>query len=102
MRLSNKEIAAIKYAFQNTLTMPFSLYLFGSRTDDLKKGGDIDLLILVDTEYKQIVAELKSRIRLQIFEKIPEQRIDMTVATWDESNNDPFLCDIMPDTIKIL
>ena len=102
MRLSTKEIAAIKFAFQNTLTMPFSLYLFGSRTDDLKKGGDIDLLILVDTEYKQIVAELKSRIRLQIFEKIPEQRIDMTVATWDETKNDHFLSDIMPDAIKLI
>jgi len=44
MRLTEKEITAIRERF----TAEFGsgrLYLFGSRTDDSRRGGDIDLYI---------------------------------------------------------
>ena len=46
--------------------------------------------------------ELKNKIRLKIFEHIPEQRIDITVASKDELKNDRFLIDIMSNAIKLL
>lgn len=49
MRLSEKEVRLIK----TTVLEIFSnakIYLFGSRIDDTKKGGDIDLFIVSDTE----------------------------------------------------
>jgi predicted nucleotidyltransferase len=44
MRLTQKEINTIKSTFRDTFSNG-SVYLFGSRTDDTKKGGDIDLYI---------------------------------------------------------
>ena len=52
------------------------VYLFGSRTDDSKQGGDIDLLI----ESKILTTEVCHQIRWQIWEKIGEQKIDMVLA----------------------
>ena len=41
MRLNEKEITAIKKAVQKNFGKDTSVYLFGSRTDDAKRGGDI-------------------------------------------------------------
>lgn len=50
MRLKRSEITIIKQAFSDVFTKG-SLYLFGSRVDDNKRGGDIDLYIIpFDTE----------------------------------------------------
>ena len=49
MRLSKKEVKVIKTTvlevFQDS-----KIYLFGSRLDDSKKGGDIDLFIISNDE----------------------------------------------------
>jgi predicted nucleotidyltransferase len=44
MRLTPQEIQAIKETFLNTFDKG-NIYLFGSRVDDTKRGGDIDLYI---------------------------------------------------------
>ncbi len=100
MRLSHKVLNAITDSFKQVVLVPFELYLFGSRTDDSKKGGDIDLLVV--TKHKDDVVKLKSAIRKKIFEHIPEQKIDITVATSVEISTDEFLKTIFPSAIKIL
>jgi len=60
------------------------IYLFGSRADDHKLGGDIDILILS----KQIGLSEKIKIKSRIFKTIEEQRIDILVA---KDTNDPFV-----------
>ncbi|OFZ28790.1 MAG: hypothetical protein A2622_06825 [Bdellovibrionales bacterium RIFCSPHIGHO2_01_FULL_40_29] len=101
MRLSHKEVASIKSAFSVVLAdHPYELYLFGSRVDDNKKGGDIDLLVVVSTAQKSSVADQKTVIRKKIFESIPEQKIDITVATPEELRSDDFLVSIMEYAIK--
>ena len=45
MRLKDFEIRAIKEAVRS-MDSKAKVYLFGSRVDDTKKGGDIDLLII--------------------------------------------------------
>jgi len=43
MRLSNDSMLTIKQAVTLIFGKDAKVYLFGSRTDDAKKGGDIDL-----------------------------------------------------------
>ena len=48
MRLAYQEQLAIREAIHQADTDAM-IYLFGSRTDDTAKGGDIDLLVLSKT-----------------------------------------------------
>jgi len=47
MRLTKRYIDVIKESFKNVFETG-DIYLFGSRVDDTKKGGDIDLYLLPD------------------------------------------------------
>ncbi|MEA2018665.1 MAG: nucleotidyltransferase domain-containing protein, partial [Campylobacterota bacterium] len=49
MRLTHKEIKAITSSFKEIFKSG-KIYLFGSRVDDSKKGGDIDLYIQSDNK----------------------------------------------------
>ena len=60
------------------------IYLFGSRADDMKKGGDIDILIFSE----KIDLSEKIIIKTRIFQKMEEQKIDLLVA---KDKNDPFV-----------
>ncbi|MDZ4795092.1 MAG: nucleotidyltransferase domain-containing protein [Bacteroidota bacterium] len=74
MRLSNKEIQVIK---DNILRIDkdAAIYLFGSRTDDKAKGGDIDLLIISTI----IGFDEKVKIRTGILNQLEEQKIDFVI-----------------------
>ena len=47
MRLSDKEIEIIQKSTKECLGKA-TVYLFGSRLSDVKKGGDIDLYVIAD------------------------------------------------------
>ena len=73
MRLNKEYIKAIKEVIQNHFSNA-KIYLFGSRVDDTKKGGDIDLYVEVDKkphflDKPQILADIKKKIK--------EQKIDL-------------------------
>lgn len=52
------------------------VYLFGSRVDDQKLGGDIDLLVI------SRVIDLKSKLLIlnRMYDLIGEQKIDIVIA----------------------
>ena len=78
------------------------LRLYGSRVDDSKKGGDIDLLLVV--ENKAIVKKLtsvKAEILVAIKKQIGEQKIDLLIVTPNELETDPFLQIILPTSITL-
>jgi len=80
MRLTKHEIDMIKKAFKETFE-DGKIYLFGSRVDDSKRGGDIDLYI--DLPYKlSIEKELdkKTKFKLKLYDLIGEQKIDVVIA----------------------
>ena len=83
MRLKNIEIEIIEKAI-HSLDPDASIYLFGSRVDESRKGGDIDLLIF----YRTLTYGDKIKIKKRIFEKMEEQKIDLIIA---RDNTDPFV-----------
>lgn len=83
LRLKKEEIAAIKDAVRE-LDAGCRVILFGSRADDTKKGGDIDLLL-----YSKILNfDDKLKILARLYEKLGEQKIDIIIAG---NNQNPFI-----------
>lgn len=73
MRLDKDEKKALKYCLKD---FNGDIYLFGSRCDDTKKGGDIDILLLS----RDRVNPLKFSLQIQTkFFVICEQRLDVIV-----------------------
>jgi len=83
MRLSTKEVSLLKKTLKN-LSSDASLYLFGSRVDDKKRGGDIDLLVVSKNFTKQ---QLR-KFRIEFFKEFGEQKLDIIVD--DGSFKNPF------------
>jgi len=78
MRLNDKQIKAIKKYFKECFGEG-DIYLFGSRTDDSKRGGDIDLYISTPNRDKLTAKKLNFLVRLK--RAIGEQKIDV-VLDW--------------------
>jgi predicted nucleotidyltransferase len=74
MRLSNYYIDSIKSTFASVFG-DGNIYLFGSRVDDDKKGGDIDLFIELDN--KTDLFEKKVKFLAKLKQKIQEQKVDV-------------------------
>ena len=74
MRLSDFEKDVVVSAVE-TIDPKAEVYLFGSRTDNYAKGGDIDLLVISQT----IDLLKKIKILNMIFEKIEERKLDLVV-----------------------
>lgn len=70
------------------------IYLFGSRVDDSKKGGDIDVLVLSDhLDYTDKLA-----IKKGLFLALEEQKIDIVIA---RDRNDPFVCMALEQGVRL-
>lgn len=75
MRLTKNEIKFIKETVTEVFGTEAVVRLFGSRVDDMAKGGDIDLLVTLSTPIEQpvekmIKAEAKIIYRLGQLRKI--------------------------------
>ena len=77
MRLSQQYIQVIKKYFEQYFTG--EIYLFGSRTDDSKRGGDIDLYLVV-SEHKDLF-ERKIKFLSRVKRELGEQKIDVVFNT---------------------
>lgn len=86
MRLKPQEIESIIKAFQEVfdkekvIYSPSTLYLYGSRTQDHKKGGDIDLLLQVPESSVAKAKALHVRILVKLHEYLGEQKIDLKIT----------------------
>jgi predicted nucleotidyltransferase len=82
MRLSISEINIIKNVACEVWGDQAMIYLFGSRTDDSKKGGDIDLFVDLEEEQepKRIMLQ-KAEFLGKLDILLGEQKIDLLVRT---------------------
>ena len=81
MRITEHEKKVIVEAVKNT-DPDAKVWLFGSRVDDNKKGGDIDIAIFSDKINKEVMKVIQ--VRRYICSRIGEQKIDI-VTTSDGS-----------------
>ena len=82
MRLSSKDHKSIKESFLE-LFQKGDIYLFGSRVNDAKKGGDIDLYIIPAKKLSlEERLEKKSKFRLSLENKIGEKKIDIVISKY--------------------
>lgn len=83
MRLTEFEISTIKTLAENHFGQNVEVFLFGSRTNDNKKGGDIDLFIRGEKKSKQSY-QSKIEFLCELQHLIGEQKIDLIL---DDSVN---------------
>ena len=76
MRLSQFEIGAINSIAKKYFGSEVQVFLFGSRVDDDKKGGDIDLFIKNDAK-ELLSLETKIQFLVELKIQIGEQKIDV-------------------------
>jgi predicted nucleotidyltransferase len=78
MRLTTSEINAITQNAKNIFGDAAKVYLFGSRVDDSKKGGDIDLYVI--SENQDNLYEKKIKFLSALDMTLGEQKIDVVIA----------------------
>ncbi len=79
MRITDKQVKVIKQELINQFGQNASVWLFGSRVDDEKKGGDIDLYIETDHPVQNrasVAAQFSGRLQ----RKLGDQKIDVILA----------------------
>lgn len=88
MRLSQEEVEVIKSCCKRVFGNAAKVFLFGSRIDDSKRGGDIDLLIKTNTV---LLGAERLRLKLQFLVEVKrllgQQKIDVLIDAGQETDN---------------
>ena len=65
--------------------------LFGSRTKDHLKGGDLDLIILLEELADSNLRNIKAEFLLALYYQLGEQKIDLVIDWPNNINNKDFI-----------
>jgi len=80
MRLSTIQQHSIRESVERFLPGA-KILLYGSRADDTKRGGDIDLLVLTKDTFERSV---QYKILGALYQRIGEQKIDLLIENPDK------------------
>ncbi len=94
MRITEKEVNLLKDNLK-LMDALSQLYLFGSRVDDSKKGGDIDLLVKSE---KLNRADIR-KLRIDFCRHFGEQKIDIVLD--DGVHSSAFLEKIRKQAVRL-
>ena len=87
MRLKDKDIEAIKKVAKLVFGENSTIKIFGSRTDDERRGGDIDLLIRCDSALSRADQyQRKINFLVQLKKIIGDQKIDVIIDSGQQNN----------------
>ncbi len=79
MRLTPEQVQAIRHAATATFGPGTPVWVFGSRADDSKKGGDIDLLVCPPAEAAARPFALKVQMLAMLERQLGERKIDVVI-----------------------
>jgi predicted nucleotidyltransferase len=83
MRLEPGQADSIKQIAEAIFGRDAKVYLFGSRTDDTKRGGDIDLYI--ETSVKEGIYHKKIEMLKELYKNLGEQKIDIVLNNFSSA-----------------
>jgi predicted nucleotidyltransferase len=101
MRLTALQISQFKESIKEVGILKFQLFLFGSRTDQTLKGGDIDLLLVVPDENFELAQSKKILIITKMKIKTTDEKIDLTLSTSENLKKDAFLVSISAQMLQL-
>lgn len=103
MRLAPADLAAITAAAQAVLPAGSRVMLFGSRTDDGRRGGDIDLLVEPPAPLDaRAQVQLRSSLAARLYRLLGERRIDILVAAAGEPSDRLVLAEARRQAIELV
>ena len=86
MRLSEFEIESIKNVAGHHFGADVQVFLFGSRTNNLERGGDIDLFIR-NPNNEHLKIRSKIEFITELIQLIGEQKIDVVLDNPDKKDS---------------
>lgn len=100
MRLSKLQIDIIIKLARKYFGQETTVSLFGSRTDDRKKGGDIDLLIKNNDE-TTLTLETKIHFLAELKTKIGDRKIDVVFDNTNTRQKKNFYRSVIRQKIEL-
>ena len=79
MRLTPEQAAIIRSTAAEVFGSDARVWLFGSRVDDSKRGGDIDLLVQTTQTQPDALASASIAMLARLYRALGEQKIDVVL-----------------------
>lgn len=79
MRWTSAQITAIRLTTVEVFGEQAKVWLFGSRVDEQRAGGDIDLYVEPETQDPAALVEAKLHFLMKLHKKLGEQKIDVVI-----------------------
>lgn len=80
MRLAPEQISIIKQSGRDIFGPKSKIWVFGSRVDDSRKGGDIDLMIEPELDMSDSLFNSKIKFLAQLELLMGQQKIDLVIG----------------------
>ncbi|MGM0986252.1 MAG: nucleotidyltransferase domain-containing protein [Pseudomonadota bacterium] len=84
MRLTDEQVSVIHDTVAELLGEEAHVYLFGSRIDDRRRGGDIDLYIEAP-RLDEPRTRIQARLQRLLWMRLGPRRIDLLIRAADET-----------------
>lgn len=85
MRLTPDQQVAIRTAAAEAFGAGAAVWLFGSRADDAKRGGDIDLLVRPAQDAADQLFDRKIRMLTRLERLLGERKVDVVIESPNDS-----------------
>ncbi len=85
MRLTPDQQVAIRTATVEAFGAGAAVWLFGSRADDAKRGGDIDLLVRPAPDAADQLFDRKIRMLTRLERLLGERKVDVVIESPNDS-----------------
>ena len=102
MRLTQTQLKAITHIFPQYFLPHDTIWLFGSRVDDSKKRGDIDLYIETHYETWPVVAQKQIDFLVALKKEIGDQQIALIIHPLSNSQKRPIYDEAKQTGIQLI